>query len=158
MDKGSDRVEKSYILLISMDMKLNPKALKYVQTREKDIIVLPIIDPNLIQIISDIFVEKGWLGGNSAKELLQNLIKNQERMRKYFIKQVSDYFNKEGIAYEIKELNGNMRELILKEISSHPIDEIVFSFHKGFNPIWEASRMIIERLCAKTEIPCRVFR
>jgi len=151
-------MERSYILLVSMDMKLNPKALKYVQTRKKDVIVLPIIDPNLIQIISDIFVEKGWLGGRSAKELSQNLIKNQERMRKYFVEQVSDYFNKKGIAYEIKEMNGNMKDLILKEISTHPIDEIVFSFHKGFNPIREASRMIIERLCAKTEIPCKVFR
>ena len=151
-------MERSYILLVSMDMKLNPKALKYVQTRKKDVIVLPIIDPNLIQIISDIFIEKGWLGGRSAKELSQNLIKNHERMRKYFVEQVSDYFNKKSIAYEIKELNGNMREIILKEISTYPINEIVFSFHKGFNPIWEASKMIIERLCAKIEIPCKVVR
>lgn len=149
-------MERRKALLVSVDMKLNDEVIKYLNESDCDVDGLLITDNNLLQIITDLFVEKGWLGGWSAKELTERLSANQETLKKLMSKELESKLSLSLL--DIKETNGNLKEILIQEVKERKPDEVLFSYGKGFNPIWEASKPVIERICENDAFKCKVFR
>jgi len=151
--KSQKKVESA--IVICTDMKKNTGALKSIVRRYAGIRILLLIDRTIIQLVSEIFREKGWMGYKPAEELQDTLLKHYEIMADRWKDDAQAFLKKEDTAFSIQKHTGNLKDSLIHEIKAFAPNEIALTYTKGFNPYLEVIKPVCRELGKKYKLPVR---
>lgn len=147
-------MNKKKTIVLNFDMKKDLKLLKKIFNKYENPEFYLILDEKLIYLAAEILISNGWLGESTTESLKEVLLKNLKALRKLWIKSSQKAYP--GI--KVKELDGNIRDILENEIKNENVSKIVIMLKKGFNPYWSILKPVIEELENKYKIEIVIAR
>jgi len=147
--KTGDNMQNK-ILLVSLDFDQNKKIESFIKKhKSENMQAIALFDENIINKVSDIFTERGWLGSKQADRLKILFQKKAERKAQDWL----DYIEKIERAYylsiykQIEKITIESFIHTLTENVSHKDSKtLAFSFKGGLNPTYDACKPYFEKL------------
>ncbi|HRW35581.1 MAG TPA: hypothetical protein P5107_11065 [Thermotogota bacterium] len=138
------------ILLVSLDFDQNKKIESFIKKhKSENIQAIALFDENIINKVSDIFTERGWLGSKQADRLKSLFQKKAERKARDWL----DYIGKIerdynlSISKRIEKLTiESFIHTLTENVSYKDIKSLAFSFKSGLNPTYDACKPYFEKL------------
>jgi len=134
------------ILIISLDFEKNKKIESFIQKNKTEPIeAIALIDENIINTVSEIFTEKGWLGAGQAENIKELFLKKAERKAEEWLAYIKKIAEEQKIKIPTKTETNTIENYIQNQ-NQNEIKKVVFTFKKGMNTTYETIKDTLEKI------------
>ncbi len=139
-------MQKKKIYLVSLDFEKNNKIETFIQDHLSDEIeAIALIDENILNTVSDLFMEKGWLGAGQAENIRELFLKKAEREAQewlVYIQKITKEKNKKIKTRIVKQFI----EVFFKNLKTEETGQVIFVFKSGKNTTYDAVKNFLKNI------------